>query len=56
MGEAWIIDALRTRRGKKKLETGSLPGIHPQPRLSQHLNALRDRAGMHPEKIEGIGS
>ena len=29
MGEAWIIDAVRTPRGKGKKDTGALSGIHP---------------------------
>jgi hypothetical protein len=35
MGEAWIIDAVRTPRGKGKKETGALSGIHPQELLAQ---------------------
>jgi len=35
MGEAWIIDAVRTPRGKGKQDTGALSGIHPQELLAQ---------------------
>ena len=29
MGDAWIIDAVRTPRGKGKKETGALANVHP---------------------------
>ena len=33
MGEAWIIDAVRTPRGRGKPGAGALSGIHPQSLL-----------------------
>jgi acetyl-CoA C-acetyltransferase len=54
MGEAWIIDAVRTPRGKGKKETGALSGIHPQELLSQCLNALVDRTGIDPGHVEDV--
>jgi acetyl-CoA C-acetyltransferase len=54
MGEAWIIDAVRTPRGKGKKETGALSGIHPQELLAQCLNALRDRTGIDPKDVEDV--
>ena len=37
--EAWIIDAVRSPRGKGK-DTGALHDVHPQRILAQVLNAL----------------
>jgi len=54
MGEAWIIDAVRTPRGKGKKETGALSGIHPQELLAQCLNGLRDRTGIEPGDVEDV--
>jgi len=54
MGEAWIIDAVRTPRGRGKKDTGALSGIHPQELLAQVLNALRDRNGIEPRDVEDV--
>src|SRR5262249_29493826 len=54
MGEAWIIDAVRTPRGRGKKDTGALSGIHPQELLAQVLNALRDRSGIDPRDVEDV--
>jgi acetyl-CoA C-acetyltransferase len=54
MGEAWIIDAARTPRGKGKKDTGALSGIHPQALLAQVLNTLRDRNGLAPADVEDV--
>ncbi len=54
MGEAWIIDAVRTPRGRGKAGVGALSGIHPQNLLSQCLNALRDRNGIDPRDVEDV--
>ncbi|MCA9511240.1 MAG: acetyl-CoA C-acetyltransferase [Myxococcota bacterium] len=54
MPEAWIIDAVRTPRGKGKPETGGLYGIHPQELLAQCLNGLRERAGFDPADVEDV--
>jgi len=54
MGEAWIIDAVRTPRGKGKAEVGALSGIHPQDLLSTCLNALKDRNGFDPADVEDL--
>ena len=54
MGDAWIIDAVRTPRGKGKAEVGALSGIHPQRLLAQCLNALKDRNGMDPNDVEDV--
>jgi acetyl-CoA C-acetyltransferase len=54
MPEAWIVDAVRTPRGRGKKESGALSGIHPQELLAQVLNALRDRNGIDPRDVEDV--
>src|SRR5262249_11097975 len=54
MGEAWIIDAVRTPRGKGKKDTGALSGIHPQALLAQCLNALQSRNGFDKSHVEDV--
>jgi acetyl-CoA C-acetyltransferase len=54
MGEAWIIDAVRTPRGKGKKDTGALSGIHPQALLAQCLGALQARHGFDPHDVEDV--
>jgi len=54
MAEAWIIDAVRTPRGRGKAEVGGLSGLHPQDLLSTCLNALKDRNGVEPRDVEDL--
>jgi acetyl-CoA C-acetyltransferase len=54
MGEAWIIDAVRTPRGRGKAEVGGLSRTHPQHLLSTCLNALRERQGFDPRDVEDV--
>ncbi len=54
MGEAWIVDAVRTPRGRGKKETGALSGIHPQELLAQTLNALAERTGIERRHVEDV--
>ena len=51
--EAWIIDGVRTPRGKGKAN-GALHGIHPQELLAQCLNALVARTGVGPELVDDV--
>ena len=51
--EAWIIDAVRSPRGKGK-ETGSLHNVHPQRILAQVLNSLRDRVGFDTAEVDDV--
>ena len=53
-GQAWIIDAVRTPRGRGKKDTGALAGVHPQELLAQVLNALRARTGIDPSDVEDV--
>ena len=51
--EAWIIDAVRSPRGKGK-DTGALHNVHPQRILAQVLNALRDRVGFDTAEVDDV--
>jgi len=54
MGDAWIIDAVRTPRGKGKAEVGGLSKVHPQQLLAQCLNAVKDRTGINTHDVEDV--
>lgn len=54
MGEAWIIDGVRSPRGRGKPGVGSLSEIHPQRIMAQVLNGLRDKAGFDPADVEDV--
>ncbi len=51
--EAWIIDAVRSPRGKGK-DTGSLHEVHPQRILAQVLEALRLRNGFDSADVDDV--
>jgi acetyl-CoA C-acetyltransferase len=51
--EAWIIDAVRSPRGKGK-ETGALHPVHPQRILAQVLNALQARNGFDTAEVDDV--
>src|SRR5512145_192875 len=51
--EAWIIDAVRSPRGKGK-QTGALHGVHPQRILAQVLNALKERTGFDTADVDDV--
>ena len=51
--EAWIIDAVRSPRGKGK-DTGALHNVHPQRILAQVLNGLRDRVGFNTSDVDDV--
>jgi len=54
MPEAWIIDAVRTPRGKGKRETGALSEVHPQELLAQCLNGLAQRNAFDTRDVEDV--
>ncbi len=54
MGDAWIIDAVRTPRGRGKKDVGALSGVHPQDLLSGCLNAIAERTGIDPRDVEDV--
>lgn len=51
--EAWIIDAVRSPRGKGK-ETGALHNVHPQRILAQVLNGLHARNGFDTAEVDDV--
>ncbi len=54
MGEAWIIDGMRSPRGRGKPGVGSLSEIHPQRIMAQVLNGLQEKAGFDPADVEDV--
>jgi len=54
MPEAWIIDAVRTPRGRGKRDKGALSGVHPQELLAQTLDHLAERAGIERADVEDV--
>ena len=54
MREAWIIDAVRTPRGRGKKDKGALSGIHPQELLAQTLNQLATRTSLERADVEDV--
>jgi acetyl-CoA C-acetyltransferase len=54
MPEAYIIDAVRTPRGRGKKGKGSLTEIHPQELLAQTLNQVAERTGIDREDVEDV--
>jgi acetyl-CoA C-acetyltransferase len=53
MREAWIIDGVRSPRGKGKAN-GALHHLHPQELLAQVLNSLRERVGFDASQIDDV--
>jgi acetyl-CoA C-acetyltransferase len=54
MREAWIIDAVRSPRGRGKANVGALSHIHPQRCMAQVLNGLKDKVGFDPSDVEDV--
>src|SRR5262245_44220408 len=54
MATAYIIDAVRTPRGRGKAGKGALSGIHPQELLAQTLNQLAERTGVARADVEDV--
>ena len=54
MTTAFIIDAVRTPRGRGKKDKGALSNIHPQELISQTLNALAQRTGIDKKDVEDV--
>ncbi len=51
---AYIIDAVRTPRGRGKMGKGSLNNIHPQELLAQTLNRLAERTGVDKGEVDDV--
>ncbi|HEX9056371.1 MAG TPA: acetyl-CoA C-acetyltransferase [Ktedonobacterales bacterium] len=54
MATAYILDAVRTPRGRGKPGKGALSGIHPQELLAQTLNQLAERAGIDKRDVDDV--
>ena len=54
MGDAFIIDAVRTPRGRGKAGKGALSGIHPQELLAQTLNEIARRTGIEKKDVDDV--
>lgn len=54
MSHAWIIDAVRTPRGRGKKDKGALSGIHPQELLAQTLHGLMARQHIDKSAVDDV--
>jgi acetyl-CoA C-acetyltransferase len=54
MADAYIIDAVRTPRGRGKKGKGALTGIHPQELLAQTLQELARRTEIDPAHVDDV--
>ncbi len=54
MGEAWIIDAVRTPRGKGKKDVGALVETHPQELMATTLRALTERNPIDSKDVDDV--
>jgi len=54
MAYAYILDAVRTPRGRGKMGKGALSGVHPQELLAQALNQLARRTGIDKRDVEDV--
>ncbi|MGE2712595.1 acetyl-CoA C-acetyltransferase [Mycolicibacterium litorale] len=53
MTDAWILDAVRTPRGRGR-PGGGLHGVHPQELFAQCLRALTTRGGFDPGEVDDV--
>lgn len=54
MTVAYILDAIRSPRGRGKADVGSLSGLHPQELMAQTLIALSDKSLLQPEMVDDV--
>ena len=54
MTDAFILDAVRTPRGRGKAGKGALSSVHPQELLAQTLNHLAARSGIDPREVDDV--
>ena len=54
MSASYILDAVRTPRGRGKAGKGALSSLHPQELLAQLLTALPQRAGFDPRAVDDV--
>lgn len=51
---AYIIDIVRTPRGRGKMGKGALNNIHPHELLAQTLNHLAERSGINKSDVDDV--
>ena len=51
---SYIIDAVRTPRGRGKADKGALSGLHPHELLAHVLNGLRQRHGFAASSVDDV--
>ncbi|HEV2148454.1 MAG TPA: acetyl-CoA C-acetyltransferase [Longimicrobiaceae bacterium] len=54
MADAYVVDAVRTPRGRGKMGKGALTGVHPQELLAQTLVRLAERTGIDTADVEDV--
>jgi acetyl-CoA C-acetyltransferase len=54
MSQAYILDAVRTPRGRGKAGKGALSGVHPQELLAQTLDRLAERTGIDRREVDDV--
>ncbi|MGK3977082.1 acetyl-CoA C-acetyltransferase [Sorangium sp. So ce118] len=54
MRDVFIVDAVRSPRGRGKAGKGALSGVHPQELLAQTLNRLAEKTGIRKEDVEDV--
>jgi acetyl-CoA C-acetyltransferase len=54
MADAYLLDAVRTPRGRGRAGKGALSGVHPQELLAQTLGALAKRGSFPPGDVEDV--
>ncbi|AUX36942.1 MULTISPECIES: acetyl-CoA C-acetyltransferase [Sorangium] len=54
MRDVFIVDAVRTPRGRGKAGKGALSGVHPQELLAQTLNRLAEKTGIRKDDVEDV--
>ncbi len=54
MAAAYILDAVRSPRGRGKPGKGALSKIHPQNLLAQTLQGLAKKSGLDPKDVDNV--
>ena len=54
MTQSYIIDAVRTPRGRGRIDKGALSGVHPQELFAQALNTLQHRLGFDARDVDDV--
>jgi acetyl-CoA C-acetyltransferase len=54
MRDVYILDAIRTPRGRGKAGKGALSSVHPQELLAQTLNELARRTGLQRADVDDV--